>query len=329
MWNSDTPALPWYQSPIRVLYDRIINSFYENSPLTVSRLDALVEEGLIRRGIFFNPEQSALKTPKVDLISKRIEVHEPFMSFLWCLCYNFIFLNEATQKLAVEDQKVIQINNLTTTGLNEMNYLIGWAFSLRDTYSEWPEFMPNPAGTNDKVRMANALVTEALKFLLYHEVAHLANNHVAYLSLVEKPAEDLTLEELFELKVLEAEADNYAFDMLVGPELNDATYNQAMGCVVAQLSALFIISETRKLKQLRHPDIDTRLFNLMNKIKFEDVRYQMNIDQTLNMGLSFFLHIHKVSYLPADPENITWHETFEEVLRYLYDQIDKAKDDDE
>ncbi len=329
MWNSDTPALPWYQSPIRVLYDRIINSFYENSPLTVSRLDALVEEGLIRRGIFFNPEQSALKTPKVDLISKRIEVHEPFMSFLWCLCYNFIFLNEATQKLAVEDQKVIQINNLTTTGLNEMNYLIGWAFSLRDTYSEWPEFMPNPAGTDDKARMANALVTEALKFLLYHEVAHLANNHVAYLSLVEKPAEDLTQEELFELKVLEAEADNYAFDMLVGPELNDATYNQAMGCVVAQLSALFIISETRKLKQLRHPDIDTRLFNLMNKIKFEDVRYQMNIDQTLNMGLSFFLHIHKVSYLPADPENITWHETFEEVLRYLYDQIDKAKDDDE
>ena len=113
--------------------------------------------------------------------------------------------------------------------------------------------------------------------------------------------------------------------MLVGPELNDKTYNQALGCVVAQLSALFVISGTNKLKQLRHPDIDTRLFNLMNKIKFEDARYQMNIDQTLNMGLSFFLHIHKVNYLPLDPDNITWHETFEEVLRYLYDQIDKEK----
>jgi hypothetical protein len=97
---------------------------------------------------------------------------------------------------------------------------------------------------------------------------------------------------------------------------------------VAQLSALFVISGPSKLKQQRHPDIDTRLFNLMNKIKFEDVRYQMNIDQTLNMGLSFFLQIHKVAYLPVDPENITWHETFEEVLRYLYDQIDKKKADD-
>jgi hypothetical protein len=328
MWNNNPRALPRYQSPIRALYDRIIDSFYENSPLTVSRLDALVEHGLIRRGIFFNPEQTALSTPKVNLLSMVIEVHEPFMSFLWCLCYNFIFLNEATQKLAVEDRKVIQINNLTTTGLDEMNYLIGWAFSLKDTYSPWPEFMPNPSGTDEKVLMANALLVESLKYLLYHEVAHLANNHVAYLSLVEKPSQDLTQEELFELKVLEAEADNYAFDMLVGPELNEATYNQALGCVVAQLSALFVISETRKLKQLRHPDIDTRLFNLMNKIKFDDIRYQMNIDQTLNMGLSFFLHIHKVSYLPADHENITWHETFEEVLRYLYDHIDSEKNID-
>jgi hypothetical protein len=329
MWNNNLHALPSYQSPIRVLYDRIIDSFYENSPLTIKRLDALVNDGLIRRGIFFNPEQSALKTPKVDLISKRIEVHEPFMSFLWCVCYNFVFLNDATQKLVAEDQKVIQINSQSTTGLDEMNYLIGWGFSLKDVYSEWPEFIPNPAGSDEKIRMANALLIEALKFLLYHEVAHLANNHVAYLSLVEKPTKELTQEELFELKILEAEADNYAFDMLVGPELNEATYNQALGCVVAQLSALFVISGPTKLKQQRHPDIDTRLFNLMNKIKFEDIRYQINIDQTLNMGLSFFLHIHKVSYLPADPENITWHETFEEVLRYLYDQIDKEKDDDD
>jgi hypothetical protein len=325
MWNSDLTITGRYLSPIRNLYDRIIDSFYENGPLTSARLDDLVKNGMISRGIYFNPEQSALRTPKVDLLSRQIEVHESYMSFLWCIIYNFIFLNETSQKLTVENQKVIRINNESAVGLDEMNYLLGWGLSLRDEYSQWPPNLPNPATAGEKTTMANVLLVEVIKYLLYHEIAHLANNHIAYLNLIETPTGMLSQQELYELKELEIEADNYAFDMLVGPELNEHTYNKALACIVAQLSNLFVISKTQHLKQPRHPDIDTRLFNLMNRIMFEEVRYQMNIDQTLNMGLSLFLHIHKIPYIPTDPDNISWHETFEEVLRYLYEKIDEEK----
>ena len=99
-----------------------------------------------------------------------------------------------------------------------------------------------------------------------------------------------------------------------------------MGAIVALLSNLFVIDTPRKLTQLRHPDIDTRIFNLMNKIKFEDLRFQMNIDQTLNAALSFFLHRHRINFFPENQEDIDWNETFEDALRYLYARIDQEKE---
>ena len=315
-----------YVSPIKLLYDNIIDSFYYNNEITKSRLDALAEQGLIRRGIYFNPYPIPLRTPKVNLLTLEIEVHEPYMSFLWCIIYNFIFLNEASQKLTSENEKILKINSNTTEGFDEVNNLLGWAFSLKKQYSAWPQFAPNPAIRTGKCLMASVLLVEILKYLLYHEIAHLANNHVNYLSLINTPAYDLSTDQLDELKALEVEADNYAFELLVGgDELDESNYNKALACIVAQLSNLLVIKDIHDLKQLKHPDIDTRLFNLMNKIKFEDSRYQMNIDQTLNVGLSLFLNVNGIEFLPSDPDKIDWHETFEEVLRYLYNIIEKVK----
>src|SRR5665213_541388 len=311
--------------PVNVLFDRIIDSFYFNSPLTEARLDDLYNRGLIRRGIFFNPDSVALRTPTVNLLTKEIEIQQVHIAFLWCQCYNFVLLNEVSQRLANKNSKIIQIKDADENTKVLMDNLTGWSFSLRDAYSFWPPDIPDPACPGDNIRMANELLVQVVKFLLYHEIAHLGNNHANYLQLIATPNSELSDNELSELKMLEIEADNYAFEMSVGPNLDAGTYNQALGALVALLSNLFIITSTRQLKQLRHPDIDTRIFNLMNKIKFEDIRYQMNIDQTLNAALSFFLHCHKINFIPENPDEIDWHETFEEVLRYLYDRIDDEK----
>lgn len=314
-----------YVNPIKSLFDRIINSFYLNSKLSESRLDELHNQGLIHRGIFFNPEETFLKTPKVNLITKQIEIQQVYMSFLWCLIYNFILLNEVSQTLAKENLHVIQINDRTTDKLDQMNDLTGWAFSLKEEFSPWPSSIPNPTWSDQKIKMANELFVQVVTFLLYHEIAHLGNRHISYLEIINKPNENLTDNELTELKMLEVEADNYAFDMLVGPDLNESTYNQTMGAVMAVISNLYVVKTPIQLIQVRHPDIDTRIFNIMNKIKFDDIRYQMNIDQTLNMGLSLFMHVHKIPYLPDTNEKQNWHDTFADLLQYLYNKIDEEK----
>lgn len=147
------------------------------------------------------------------------------------------------------------------------------------------------------------------------------------MELINSRPEDLTDDELYQLKSLEVEADNYAIELLLGGNPDeDQTYIRIIGAIMAQLSNLLLIQNVNGLTQLKHPDIDQRLFNLSHRYKFENQVYQLNIEQTLNIGLSLFLHIHKIEYFKDIPDQSAWYENFDGILAHLYQKVDTEKE---
>ena len=99
--------------------------------------------------------------------------------------------------------------------LNKANQLLSWSMSLKDKYSDWNRSLPNPdidySIKNDEtfyIEKINNLFQSSVAFLLYHEVAHLVNNHSSYYF-------GFNNENYEEIQELEKEADEYAFSMLV------------------------------------------------------------------------------------------------------------------
>lgn len=124
-----------YISPIKHLYDRIIEYFYRNNPLSEHRLTALAEQNIVSRAIFFNPDGGYIKTPMVHLENGEVEIQESYMSFLWCKIYNFVKMNEAARKLCLSSDDVVQFNLTSVENLEHMNDIFDWILSLQATYS--------------------------------------------------------------------------------------------------------------------------------------------------------------------------------------------------
>ncbi len=99
--------------------------------------------------------------------------------------------------------------------LNRANQLLSWSMSLKDNCSNWNRNLPNPdidySIKNDEtfyIEKINNLFQSSVAFLLYHEIAHLVNNHSSYYF-------GFNNENYEEIQELEKEADEYAFSMLV------------------------------------------------------------------------------------------------------------------
>jgi hypothetical protein len=316
-----------YVSPIKHLYDRIIDSFYSNNTVSEARLKELAEQNLVSRSIFFNPSGGFIRTPIVHLETGEVEIQESYMAFLWCTIYNFVKMNDSARQLCLSSEDIVQFNSTSVEDLDQMNYLFDWSLSLQTKYSEWPKDFPSPVDGSEFSNTINVIFLHALSYLLYHEVAHLANNHKAYLELINSKPEELTEKECYQLKSLEVEADNYAIELLLGVNLSeDQTYIRVIGAIMAHLSNLLLIQNINGLMQLKHPDVDQRLFNLSTWFKFDNPIYQLNIEQTLNIGLSLFLHIHKIEYLKGIPDQSAWYDNFDGILEHLYQKVDSEKE---
>lgn len=241
-----------YISSIKYLYDRIIDSFYRNNSVSKVRLKVLAEQNLVSRGIYFNPEGGFIKTPSVHLESGRVEIQESYMSFLWCTIYNFVKMNESARQLCLSSEDIVQFNKNSVEHLDQMNEVFDWVLSLQTDYSKWPGDFPSPIDGSEFSNTINAIFLHALSYLLYHEVAHLANNHKVYSELITARPEDLRDEERYQLQSLEVEADNYAIELLLGVNLDeDQTYIRVIAAIFAQLSNLLLIQNVNGLIQLK------------------------------------------------------------------------------
>lgn len=311
-----------YLNPISVLYDDIIHSFYNNNSIVSNRLGRLLLENKIDKIIFIDPSHTALQTPQVDLKSKQIKLHNSYLCYLWSIIYVFITYLDFLLEGEISDNKYVNFEN--EPKLDMAKTLIDWAMSLRSEYSQWPEATPTPSENSEKCKFVNCYFRNAVRYLMYHEVAHLSNGHIAYLDLIHKSSlgdDELREDESLLLKELEIEADSFAFECLIGLDDDDTTkFVKGAGASMAHLSSIYL-TKSYSLKRNRQPDIDNRLFHIKNKITFENPFYQFYLNSIYNIGLTIFFDRHPKKYITKDSKFKSWDDFF----TYMFNSLDELK----
>jgi hypothetical protein len=287
-----------------------------------NRIADLFDNGFMNKAIFINPLQSQFEKPKANLDTKEVEFHEPYLSYLWCISYTMIDLLEIIDiQLRSGKEKV---NFKDNPDADELSKLLNWAFSLKEEYSCWPQNMISPEIQTPKVIQANKLFAETLRYIFFHEVAHLAN-HSDYIEIIKKIKQigyEPTDTELDLLKQLEQEADNYSFDCLIlNNDSEAAKYSIVLSAITAHLSDFFSLNNS-DTRGYRHQDIDVRLFNLIGRFELNQECHDIYIKQMVSVGIQLFMHFKNINY-ELEENNF---QTFEELISELFGIIDKEKE---
>lgn len=312
-----------HNSPIKALYDAIINNFYNRNDTVKNRFDQYYLEGSIFPGINFDPSPFGISTPSVDLITKKINVPQYYLTYLWCVVYTFINIIEKGLPKSIQNARDITSFRSNDPSLRQLDQIFGWALSLKFESSDWPTGFPKPSDISLEVRKANILFLDAIAYVMYHEVAHVVNGHWNFYQTVhKKKVTELTDEEGFMLKAIETEADNFAYEcLIIENDIEESQYHKALAVAISILANLYLIDDMASLNQCTHPDPDIRVYNLLNKMKFLNPGYQFHIFNTFNVGISLFLHLNKLSYL----QPVCNVDTYEEILEHLFNVIQEEK----
>lgn len=311
-------------NPIRTLYDDIIHySTVDSNATTETRIEALINENKLSKSIMIYASMERIRPARVNFKTKQIELQTQYLCFLWCMIYINMELLEVVTDEWDEDKAYFDLG--VVKGLEELDKVFNWANSLKEGYSAWPTDLPSPTHERDKIKYVNYIFKQAARYVMYHEIAHLANNHSNYLDLITKATSSLSETDQSTLKELEIEADNYAYECLVAPwNTESEIVSKIIGAAIAQLSNLWLIDTTAHLISTSHPDIDNRMFNLMHKVRFETSAFQTTLDLVYNINLSLFLKKFAVPYEKSETI-LTGFATFNDVLMYLYQHFDDLK----
>lgn len=300
-----------------MLHNNIINFFENTTELSSSIHREHVENGKVSENILFDNSDLPINFPFVNLDTKEITIQETYLSHLWSFTYAvFVIYEEGIQKKLLDNTFKGNID-LNPPLLNRANQLLSWSMSLKDKYSDWNRNLPNPdidySIKNDEtfyIEKINNLFQSSVAFLLYHEVAHLVNNHSSYYF-------GFNNENYEEIQELEKEADEYAFSMLVQDDEKNKI-EKGLSIIIIFCSGL-MLSNKLNLKQKKHPDIDQRLLTILNKLNFDEIEHEFYVYYLGSYILQMYFQKEKI---PFKQEICDTHK--ELFFKYL-NQVDKIK----
>jgi len=311
-----------YKNPIENLYDRLTTTFENVNEQSKKRLEAYDASQLSRR---IRINTGPFSGPSSDHNTKEIVLNQRFLTLIWCITY---IIYEVTANKTKEAKHVTE-NYMEIDGqdpeVKQLDWLFNWAFDLKDGGDEqWPEGLPDPAMTTETVRIVNVIFIDAITYIMYHEVAHLVNDHwSSYKDIAEKKylGFDLTEDEIVLSKQLEQEADTFAYESLISQDDSDEVrYHKLFGMIMAGLSTLFAHPKGSKLNDDIHPGSHIRIFNTRLREGF-DRGNEFRLNRTMNTGLSMFCKLHGINIERRK------FEEFTELLDYLFELIQNHADE--
>jgi hypothetical protein len=273
--------------------------------------------------------KNKLITSYAQANSSSIYLSESYMSHLWCVCYYFFVI----QEYIIFRQKQNDWDGCIDYNipiLKRAKNLFNWGISLRDSYSSWDLSLPNPDFDNcdinacekDFMGKTNNIFTTAVTYVLFHEYAHLSNEHFReYNELWNKTS--LSPKEQDDIIQMEKEADNFAFDTIV-KYYDDDVYTQIKGVsmVLVHIANMFLLKNIRCLIQKNHPDIDQRLLNIIEKINLSDKSKKEYLQNILALGIRMFFNNNGFRLCQKT------YTSIDEMIRdYIY-YIDKIKNEE-
>jgi len=311
-----------YRNPIEALYDRLTTTFENVNNRSKKRLEGYSPDQLSRQ---IRIDTGKFSGPFSDHNSKEIVLNKRFLALIWCITYIIYEVTANKTKTA----KQVTPNYMEIDGedpeVKQMDWLFNWAFELKEDGDErWPEDLPNPTMTTEAVRIVNVIFIDAITYIMYHEVAHLVNDHWSSFKEIRRKKHlgfDLTEDEIILSKQLEQEADTFAFESLVSQDdPEEARFHKLFGMIMAGLSTLFALPKGSKLNDDVHPGSHIRIFNTLLRDSF-DKGNEFRLNRVMNTGLSMFCKLHGIEIE---------HKRFEEfpvLLDYLFDVIHSYADE--
>lgn len=259
--------------PIRVLNHMMTYMFQNTFPSFFEELKEEIDNGKVNsrlnliqgRSSIRTPEGN-LQTPRVNLDTKTIELHETFLSFLWCSTYSVYIQYLET----IDFPRVNKLNGrivypVSQANIDEAKDIFDYGRSLIVDFQDWDkDNLPNPeiylAEKRNYVEQTSMYYTEAMKFILSHEYTHLKTH-------AEQINEHTPISNYL---AFEIEADNEAIDMLVAgyfPPEHFASEAQRLaitvGITLGILSMFFFRANTTGIK---HPNAEDRLTNALERL---------------------------------------------------------------
>jgi len=255
--------------PVRVLHKILKFFFYTSNASFAKELYELMVSGGIKIEIEITTGDEAIiqnskeLTPYVDA-NKQLEIHESFLSYVWCISYSmYILYNETVDYPNINKDEGFEKYKQSPEEIERAKLLLEYGLSIIHIFTEWDkDKLPNPeifqAELKDYTQQSSAIFTEAIKWILAHEYTHIKDH-------IDQISSKTTNSHIFKW---ELEADENATQVLK-ESIKDESHSIFVhgGIVCAILSLMFLSSET---KSVTHPNTEDRLTNALEQLDLTD-----------------------------------------------------------
>lgn len=313
--------------PVRVLRYNVDYKFNNIRPEVTSMLR---NEFSVEKEIINTIDQLPITGPFADE-TNHINISENYTAYLWCVCYYFFITQEHIQsKIGPKWDGKIDYNENPI--LRRAWNLFKWAISLNNEYSEWDLNLPNPESYNsfeakekEYIEKVNGLYTSALVYVMFHEFCHISNGHTKNMITIRKKYKELGIEKYSDysiedralIKEMEAEADSFAFEVIIkhfDSELDQFLKNISL--VLKHIADLFMVKNVLSIQQVVHPDLDTRLFHAATKNIYPDHEFYLKSLTCLGMRLFYAyenIKIEQSKFESVDEQLYTYLKIFDDI----------------
>ena len=308
------------QSPISTLYDKVTDFFTQGAML--AKLQYALNSGTQNPGIRIVTASEKIRTPYADPFTREIVLQQNFLCYLWAICYCMNAFNRMAFEQAL-DHKLISLNRSPEAPV--INRMFDWAIGLGTAHENWPEELPKPGGSAQWVKETDSVFLFAVRYIMYHEVAHLIFHRGSLELLSRHRSGQLSAEDRRRFVNMENQADDYAIDITleVFPD-EQYRYMNMLGGIIALLSMFFLRADDDLRGGKKHPDTDERLKRLLRRVKFDQPEHSLFIHYTVTTGLQVFFERHQIPYLPED--QASWQmEDFDKLYQLFYDKVNERK----
>lgn len=261
--------------PIKVLHWMNVYMFKNTSKSIFKELDEAIKQQKLNRELkivyaeeSIRKENGKFRTPVALGDSKMIELHETFLSYLWCTTYSIYVRYLETIDYPFCNKKAgYAVYPISQENIEEAETVFDYAKSLIVSFTKWDKNeLPNPeiylAEKRDYVEQTNIYYTEAVRFILFHEFTHLKH----HIDKIDEHTSDS------HYLVYEKEADSNAIDNIIeslptdNSPLTDARKIGAEIGIIIGILSMFFFKATTDGK--RHPNSEDRLTNALLKLDY-------------------------------------------------------------
>lgn len=249
--------------PIRVLTHVTIHFFQNTHNAFFDEIVELVNQGKLDKQLDLQYGEVSIeigpgnyRTPRINNVTRTIQIHETFLSYQWCITYAIYTLYiETIDYPKVNAEVGYTLKQISPEKIEKAKEVSNYARFLIKHFDKWDkDELPNPerysAANRDYIEQSNIFFTEGMKFILCHELAH-AKKHLDSLP-------DGSCISCFQ--EMEYEADNEAIDNILLGAGKEGKFIAEIGIIFGILSMIFFRSTTTGIK---HPNVEDRLTNAL------------------------------------------------------------------